>query len=86
MLAVALLAGAPIVSQTADFFITDVWLYAGVAASLWLCMRQVARGTWSNSIFLAGAWGVAMGSKSSGLFLLPMIVLAFLLGTWAALA
>jgi hypothetical protein len=31
MLAVALVAGAPIVSQTANFFITDVWLYAGFA-------------------------------------------------------
>ena len=79
MLAVALLAGAPIVSQTANFYITDVWLYAGVAASLWLCMRQVARSTWSNSILLAGVWGIAMGSKLSGLFLLPMIILAFLL-------
>lgn len=77
MLAVALLAGAPIVSQTANFFITDVWLYASVAASLWLGMRQVARSTWFNSILLAGAWGIAMGSKSSGLFLLPMIFLAF---------
>ena len=79
VLAAALLAGAPIIGQTANFFTTDVWLYTGVAASLWLCMRQVARSSWLNSIFLACVWGIAIGSKLSGLFLFPMIILAFLL-------
>lgn len=77
--ATALLAGAPLIVQTANFFITDVWLYTGVAASLWLCLRQVSCSTWLNSILLAVVWGIAIGSKLSGLFLLPMIVLAFLL-------
>lgn len=76
-LAAALLAGAPLVVQTANFFTTDVWLYAGVAAAIWLSLCQTQQGKWRTAIALGVTWGIAIGSKPNGLFLFPAIVLAF---------
>ncbi|MBP7686984.1 MAG: glycosyltransferase family 39 protein [Thermoflexales bacterium] len=79
-LAAALLAGAPLVVQTANFFITDVWLYAGVAAAIWLSLRQAMHGQWRTALALGLVWGMAIGSKLSGLFLFPAIIWAFWIG------
>ncbi len=79
-LAAALIAGAPLVVQTANFFITDVWLFAGVAAVIWLSLRQALQGQWRTALALGIVWGIAIGSKLSGLFLFPAIIWAFWIG------
>ena len=77
--ALSLIAGAPVVVQSAHFFITDVWLYAFVASALLFCFRVVERGGWVDSVAIGLCWGIAAGSKLSGVFLLPAVVLAHIL-------
>ena len=81
ILTAALWAGAPIVVQTGHFFVTDVLLAAGTATVI--LFRSVTcqqAGTLDgDSLALALAWGVATGSKLSGVYLLPAIFLAHFL-------
>ncbi len=78
-LATALFAGAPIVVQSANFFIADVPLYAAIAVTLWLCFRYLRHASWPTSILLGIVIGIGAGSKLSGLFLLPAVALTYLL-------
>jgi 4-amino-4-deoxy-L-arabinose transferase-like glycosyltransferase len=81
IVAASLLAGAPVVVQSAHFFIADVLLSTGVSVSILFAFRIVQRecGGWLDTLGMGVSWGIAMGSKPSGLFLLPGIALAYFL-------
>ena len=79
ILTAALLAGAPLIVQSSHFFITDVLLTAGTAMVILFALRIIRQGRWGDSLALALAWGVATGSKLTGIFLLPTIFLAHFL-------
>jgi len=76
MMTAALLMGAPLIVQSAHFFTTDVLLMAGTAVGICFSLRIMARGRWRDSLILAVAWGIAIGSKPTGVLLLPAVVLA----------
>ena len=74
LLTTAFISGAPAVVQAAHFFITDVWLWAGLSWSLFFCLRIIKEHKWRNVVGLGIAWGLSIGSKLTGLFLLPTVI------------
>ena len=77
VLTIASLAGAPSVVQSAHFFITDVWLYVGVTFTILFCLQTLENTGWPTTVALGVSWGIATGSKLSGVFLLPAVFLAY---------